>query len=80
MKRDSMIVPGCCWLLKNEPLALAEWFRVQKQTAPVQSRVTKEPMYVSRYISQGSEIPRGDIETQESWKVAMDSLGERINN
>jgi len=37
-------------------------------------------MYVSRYISQGSEIPRGDIEAQESWKVAMDSLGERINN
>jgi hypothetical protein len=77
---DWTIVPGRCLPLKNELTALAEWFRVQRQTEPVQPKVPKEPMYVSRYISQGSEIPRGDIETQESSKVAMDSLGERINN
>lgn len=79
-KRDWMIVPGRCWPLKNVPLALAGWFRAQRQAELVQSPVPEEPMYVSRYISLGSEIPRGDIESQDGWKVAMDSLGERINN
>jgi hypothetical protein len=72
-KLDWMIVPGCCWPSKNELIGLAESFRVQKQAELAQSRVPEEPMYVSRHISQGSEITRGDIETQESWKVAMDS-------
>jgi hypothetical protein len=62
-KQDWMIVPGRCLLLKHEPNSLAECFHAQRQGGPALSRVQKEPIYVSRYISQGSEIPRGDIET-----------------
>jgi hypothetical protein len=62
-KLDWMIVPGRCWLLKHEPNSLAECFHAQRQKEPAQTLVQKEPIYVSRYISQGSEIPRGDIET-----------------
>jgi hypothetical protein len=31
-----MIVPGHCGPLKNEPIALAGWFRSQRQQKPVQ--------------------------------------------
>jgi hypothetical protein len=75
-----MTAPGHCWPLRNELIALAEWIRVQRQEKRVQSQVREDSRYVSRYISQGSEIPRGDIESQESRKVALDSLAERINN
>jgi hypothetical protein len=30
-KLDWMIVPSHCWPLKNEPIAIAEWFRAQMQ-------------------------------------------------
>ena len=79
-KLDWTIVLGRWWPPKSGSLALAEWIRAQRQAEPVQSQVPEQPMYVSPCISQGSEIPRGDIESQERWKVAMDSLGERINN
>ena len=79
-KLDWMIVLGHCWPLKNEQIAFAEWFRVLMLAVLVQSRAPKEPRYVSRYIPQGSESPRGHIEAQESWKVAMDSIAELINN
>jgi hypothetical protein len=62
-KQDWMIVPGHCWPLKNELISLAECFRAQRQEESAQSPVQEELIYASRYISQGSEIPRGDIET-----------------
>jgi hypothetical protein len=62
------------------PIALAEWFDAQMQEEPVRLSVRKRSKYVSRCISQVSEFPREYIETQESVKVAWDSLGERINN
>jgi hypothetical protein len=58
-----MIALGRCWPLKNAPNSLAECFRAQRQKEPAQSPAQEELMCVSRYISQGSEIPREDIET-----------------
>jgi hypothetical protein len=75
-----MIVTGqCCWLTET-PIVLAEWFDAQMQEEPVQLLTREDSKYVSRCIPQGSEIPREDIETQVSWKVAWDSSGKRITN
>jgi hypothetical protein len=68
-----MIVPGHCWPLKHEPRALAGWLHAQRREEPVLQQVREHSRYVSRYIPQGLEIPRMDIESQESKKVVRDS-------
>jgi hypothetical protein len=78
-KPDWMIATGYCWLLTKQPNAIAKWFDARRQEEQVLSQAREGSSYASRYISQGSEIPRGDIETQESRKVAMESLEEPIN-
>ena len=74
-----MIVPGHCWPLTKMPIALVEWFDAQMLEEAVQLSLREDSKYVSRSIPQGSEIPREDIETQESRKVARHSSSERIN-
>jgi hypothetical protein len=78
-KLDWMFATDHCWRLKKQTNATAKWFDARRQEEQVPPRVERDSKYVSRYISQGSEIPRGDIETQESYNVAMDSFDERIN-
>src|SRR5271169_4258086 len=79
MKPDLTIATGHCWLLREETNVIAKLFDARRQEEPVPSQAREDSKFVSLCISQGSEIPRGDIETQESWKVAMDSFKERIN-
>ena len=64
----------------EEPIALEEWFVFQTQKTQMEPRAESESKCISQDVSQGSEIPRGHIETQESQKVAMDSLRELIDN
>jgi hypothetical protein len=74
-----MIEAGYCWPLTVEPIALGERFVVWRQKPQVQPRAKSNSEFVSQNISQGSRIPRGDIETQEGAKVAKDSLRGRMN-
>jgi hypothetical protein len=57
------IVPGHCRRLSEEPIALEVQFVFQTQTTQMEPREGSESKYFSQDVSQGSEIPRGHIET-----------------